>query len=208
MWGCTEWVHHPENFSIKYHEQKFCIKFAFSGKHWAGLFTEKCKNFQFLGCLIKFEYWISVSESAKKPTTYDLLFLIVALYSSKNDNKYPSGMKNYHHSSYFTITKVFPSFGTHFDDRPKILTYCQISSNSFLLRNCPIKKVSQTQSNWFVFKRHRLIKEGCADMNRVKWARQQLRTVILWEFFFSKWQQKQRVFIWLQKISMKHFREL
>ena len=78
-------------------------------------------------------------------------------------------MKNYHRSSYFTITKAFPSLGTHFDDMPKILTYCQISLNRFLLRNCPMKKrVSRAQSNWFVFKWRWLIKEGCADMNRVK----------------------------------------
>ena len=31
--GVAEWVHHPENLSIKYHEQKFCIKFAFLLQH-------------------------------------------------------------------------------------------------------------------------------------------------------------------------------
>ena len=35
-----------------------------------------------------------ITESAKTPTTYVLLFLIVALYSPKNDNKHPSGMKS------------------------------------------------------------------------------------------------------------------
>ena len=49
-------------------------------------------------------------------------------------------------------------------------------------------KVSLAQYNWFVFKEHRFKKEGCAalhapDMNKVKWVRKQLRTVILWEFF-------------------------
>ena len=35
----------------------------------------------------------------------------------------------------------------HFDDRPKILTYRQISSNMLLPKNCPMKiKVSQAQS--------------------------------------------------------------
>ena len=43
--GCTEWVHHPDNLSIKYHEQKFCIKFAFSGQHWTGISIRKCKKF-------------------------------------------------------------------------------------------------------------------------------------------------------------------
>ena len=55
------------------------------------------------------------TESAKKPTIYDLLFLI-AIYSPKNDSKHPSEMRDYHRSR----------FGTHFNDRPKILTYRQI----------------------------------------------------------------------------------
>ena len=38
-------------------------------------------------------------------------------------------------------------------------------------------KVSKAQSNWFVFK------EDNPDMNRVKWVRKQLHTVMLWEFF-------------------------
>ena len=37
------WVHHPDNLSIKYHEQTlFCIKFAFSGQHETGISIEKC----------------------------------------------------------------------------------------------------------------------------------------------------------------------
>ena len=40
------------------------------------------------------------------------------------------------------LAKVFLGLGIHFDDRPKILTYFQISSNSILLRNCPMKKKS------------------------------------------------------------------
>ena len=35
-----------------------------------------------------------ITESAKTPITYDLLILIVELYSPKNDNKHPSGMKS------------------------------------------------------------------------------------------------------------------
>ena len=87
-------MHHSENLSIKYHEQKFCIKFAFSGQHWTGLFTENCKNSVF-GDLIKVS--ISVlnfsTGSAKKTTIYDLLFLFET-YSPKNDNKHPSEMRN------------------------------------------------------------------------------------------------------------------
>ena len=37
---------------IRYHEQKFCIKFAFSVQHWTGLSIEKYKTSVF-GVLIK-----------------------------------------------------------------------------------------------------------------------------------------------------------
>ena len=51
------------------------------------------------------------------------------------------------------MTKSVSRFGTHFDDRPKILTYRQISPNIILHTNYPMKiKVSQARSNWFVFK--------------------------------------------------------
>ena len=79
-------VHHSENLFIKYHEQTICRKFAFSGQHWTGIFIKKCKNSVF-GVPIK----ISISalnfstESVKKPTINDLLFLIV-IYSPKTDN--------------------------------------------------------------------------------------------------------------------------
>ena len=38
-------------------------------------------------------------------------------------------------------------------------------------------EVSKAQSSWFVFK------EDNPDMSRIKWVRQRLRTVMLWEFF-------------------------
>ena len=38
-------------------------------------------------------------------------------------------------------------------------------------------EVSKAQSSWFVFK------EDNSDMSRIKWVRQRLRTVMLWEFF-------------------------
>ena len=43
--------------------------------------------------------------------------------------------------------------------------------------------VSQAQSNWFVFKETPVYSRGCKVMNKVKWVRKQLRTVMLWEFF-------------------------
>ena len=49
-------------------------------------------------------------------------------------------------------------------------------------------KLSQAQNNWFVFKETPFTKEGytdlyASDMNKVKWVRKQLLTVMLWEFF-------------------------
>ena len=56
---------------------------------------EKCKKFQFLGCLIKIANSVLSfsTESAKKQTIYGLLFLL-AIYSPKNDSKKPSKMRN------------------------------------------------------------------------------------------------------------------
>ena len=121
---------------------------------------EQCKKIQFLVYLMKIS--ISVlnfsSESAKRPTIYDLLFLI-AISTPKSNNKHPSEMRNQHHSSHFN--RSFSRFGTNFDDRPKMLTYCQIFPNVFLLKNCPMKiKVSQAQDNWLVFKEAPAYKRG------------------------------------------------
>ena len=50
-------MHHSENLSIKYHDQNFYIKTAFSGQHWTGQIG-KCEKVSFRGNLIK----ISISE--------------------------------------------------------------------------------------------------------------------------------------------------
>ena len=47
--GVHRVVHHSENDSIKYHEQKFCIKFAFQGSIEQGYLSKHVK-IQFLGC--------------------------------------------------------------------------------------------------------------------------------------------------------------
>ena len=63
-------THYSENLSIKYQDQNFAIKTAFSGKHWKEQTIDEFEKFSFLGNLIK----ISVSvlnfstESAEKPT--------------------------------------------------------------------------------------------------------------------------------------------
>ena len=48
------------------------------------------------------------NESVKKPTIYDLLF-IIAIYSLQNVNTQSSEMKNKHQNSLFTTSTVFPS---------------------------------------------------------------------------------------------------
>ena len=50
-------------------------------------------------------------------------------------------------------------------------------------------KVSEAQNIWLVFKETPFTKEGCTDLhtpdiNKVKWVWEQLRPVMLWEFFF------------------------
>ena len=63
-------MHYSENLSIKYHDQIFYIKTAFSGQHWIGQTIEECEKFSFCGNLIKKP--ISVlnfnTESGEKPT--------------------------------------------------------------------------------------------------------------------------------------------
>ena len=47
--------------------------------------------------------------SDKKPTIYDLLF-IIAFYSLQNVKIQPSEMKNKHQNSHFTTSTAFPCF--------------------------------------------------------------------------------------------------
>ena len=48
------------------------------------------------------------NESVKKPTIYDLLF-IIAVYCLQNVNTQSSEMKNKHQNSLFTTNTVFPA---------------------------------------------------------------------------------------------------
>ena len=82
------------------------------------------------------------AKSAEKSTIYDKLFF-VAIYSPENDNIHPSKKRNQHWSEQLLYYKwSFSRFGTHFDERPKMLTYSQISKKYFLLANCPTKDTS------------------------------------------------------------------
>ena len=52
-------------------------------------------------------------------------------------------------------------FVTHFDDKPEILTYCQISPNIFFADKLSDgNKVNQAKSNWFVLKGAPAYKSG------------------------------------------------
>ena len=84
------------NHPIKYHEQKFCIKFAFQGsiEKCIEKSIENCKTSVFgLSTKMSIPVLNFSTESAKELTLYGLLFLI-AIYSPKNDNKHSSEMRN------------------------------------------------------------------------------------------------------------------
>ena len=51
-------------------------------------------------------------------------------------------------------------FVTHFDDKPEILTYRQISPNIFADKLSYGNKVCQAKSNWFVLKEAAAYKRG------------------------------------------------
>ena len=58
---------------------------------------------------------------------------LIALYSPKNDNKQLWNEKLAPQKLLYCKQR-FSQFETHFDDRPKILTYLQIPPNIFYLR--------------------------------------------------------------------------
>ena len=72
-----------------------------------------------------------VQSQLKKTAIYNLMFLI-ALYSPKNDNKQPWNEKIAPQKLLY-CKQSFSRFGTHFDDRPKILIYRQIPRNIRIL---------------------------------------------------------------------------
>ena len=80
------------------------------------------------------------NESAKKPTIYDLMFL-VAICSSKIDYKHLPEI------SIRTVTLL--TFGTHFDDRPRTSIYHTNFSKQIFAYKLSHKnvKISQAQCN-------------------------------------------------------------
>ena len=180
-------VHHSENLSIKYHEQKLCIKFSFSGQYWIGLSIEKFRNSVFaelrllMTSLIKWLrvcvrtkwLWVRIplllsisvfnfrTESAKKQQFMNCYFSLEFIFLNMTIS-IPQKWKN----SITAVTLLSPKFFavTHFDGRPRILTY--------LMK----VKVSQARINWFVHKEAPASKRevhGSANpnMNRIKWVR-------------------------------------
>ena len=96
-------VHHSKDHSIKYNEQKLCIKFAFRD---------------------------SIEQ--------DYLSKHVKIHSFLCNEKLAPQQSLYCNRSVFRLE-------THFDDRPKIMTYPKISPNIFVLTNCPMK-ITVTQA--------------------------------------------------------------
>ena len=59
---------------------------------------------------------------------------LIALYFPKNDNKQPWNEKLAPQKLLYCNQSFFFWFETHFDDRPKIMTYRQIPPNIFYFR--------------------------------------------------------------------------
>ena len=141
-------MHHSENNPIKYHEQKLCIKFAFQGSIEQDHLSKR-ENSVF-GVSIKSSIPLLnfSTESAKKyfmTYCYSLQFILLTMTMSI-PFKWEIGTT--------TVTfcnRTFSRLGTLFDDISRILTYCQISLNIFLLTKCPMKI---RQSSKFAYPQH------------------------------------------------------
>ena len=109
-------AHLSEKLSFKWYYQFFTVRSFLHLKHliWKVFFYQNCSLMVPLNRTIYQKMWkmsvlglfnkiISfITELIKKPTIYDLLFLI-GIYSLKNINKYQSEMKNQHQSSFLAV---------------------------------------------------------------------------------------------------------
>ena len=131
-------MHHPDNLSNKYHEQKFCIKFASQCSIEQKYLTQNVKKYKLKIKNKQISVQNFSTESAKLQnqqfiTCYSLLHFILLKMTN-----------NKHLRWVISTNQSCSRFVTHFDDKPKILTYRQISPNIFFLKKCPMKiKVSQ-----------------------------------------------------------------
>ena len=90
-------MHYSENLSIKYHDQGFAIKTAFSGKHWIEqtidelgkflVFGEFNKNIDFS---TKFQYWMSWKTNNLRFASSSLQYILLKM----TINQPASKMKN------------------------------------------------------------------------------------------------------------------
>ena len=78
--GVHRVLHHSKNLFIKYHYQKFYIKFAFSGQHLTRLSIEKFKNSVF-GVLIKISVSVLNQPKTQQFITccYSLQFILIKM---------------------------------------------------------------------------------------------------------------------------------
>ena len=114
------------------------------------------------------------TESAKKQQFMNCYSLLEFIFLNMTIS-IPQKWKN----SITAVTLLSPKFFavTHFDGRPKILTYRQISQNIFLFIDCPMKvNTSQAQINWFVHKeapapKRKVHRSTNSNMNRIEWVR-------------------------------------
>ena len=130
------------------------------------------------------------TESAKKPTVYDLPFLF-AIYSARNDNKHFSEVKNKHYRNHFIINEIFPRLEpilmTYRKCWPTV-TFLQIFLFTYKL-SYKNKSQSSIDSNWFVFKEAPTYKEGFYKLsefndNYASWYRESSFFCI---YHFWKW---------------------
>ena len=161
-------MHHPDTLSNKYHEQKFCIKFASQCSIEQKYLSQNVKKFKLKIKNKQISVQNFSTESAKLQnqqfiTCYSSLHFILLKMTN-----------NKHLRWVISTNQSCSRFVTHFDDKPKILTYRQISPNIFFPEKVSYENKSQSR-------RHRPTKEG-SSINKVKWVWQQLRTVMLWEF--------------------------
>ena len=118
--------------------------------------------------------------------------------------------------SYFTVTKVFLGLEPIFMTGLKYwLTVKFLQAFFFYFQTVQWKyKLVKHRVIGLLLRRHRLIKEGCADlhtpdMSRFKWVWHYLHTVMLWEFFllylslFKVIPETEYLISWLQKKSLK-----
>ena len=127
-------VYLSNNPSIKYHEQKFYIKVAFSGQHWTGLSIEKIENSVFEVLLkISFSVLNQLRNQQFITCCCSLRFILLKI------TRVIPAMRNWHRNRHFTVTGVFPGLGPILTAGLKYWLTANFLLIFFLLTNCPMK---------------------------------------------------------------------